>query len=141
MKAIKISEEKSVAIALALDAVNGKAWNHTFSTFREIADIAADAEKQVVEIVGSQRAAVGAVLKAVSGQKVANSYKYARIGTRVVIERRSTGWFLINIVSETLYASQGGARTLTLTPAQDAKAIEVLRASYLIAPVEVTPAG
>lgn len=133
MKAIKITETNSVAITLALIAVNGKAWDHTFNIYEAIAIIAAEAEAQVVEIVGSQKAAVGAVLKAVSGQKVANSYKYIRIGTRVVIERRSTGWFLIDIVSETLYPNQGGARVLTLTPDQDAKAIEVLRSSYLVA--------
>ena len=141
MKPIKITEANSVAIVMALDAVNGKAWNHTFSTYKEIANLASDAETRVVGLVGSQKAAVGAVLKAVSGQKVANSYKYTRTGTRVYIERRSTGWFLIDIVSEILYANQGGARVLTLTPAQDEKAIEVLRAEYLIAPVEVTPAG
>lgn len=141
MKPIKINEENSVAIAMALDAVNGKAWNHAFTTYSEIAKIAAQAETRVVGLVGSQKAAVGAVMQAVSGQKVANSYKYTRTGTRVYIERRSTGWFLIDIVSEILYANQGGARVLTLTPAQDAKAIEVLRASYLIAQVEVTPAG
>lgn len=133
MKAIKITDKNSAAICAALAAVNGKATEHTWTTFGDIDYLAKVAERQLVDLVGSEKAAVGARYKATSGNKVAKAYKYTRAGTAIILERRSTGWFLVDAVFVTLYPNTGGARVLTLTPDQDAKAIEVLRSSYLVA--------
>jgi hypothetical protein len=136
MKATRITEQNQSAIVAILAAVNGKSTAHTFTTYAEIEQIAAQAEKQVVDLVGSQKAAVGAQLKATSGEKVPNAYKYSRDGTQVTIERRASGWFLVDARHATLYAS-GGASKLTLTAEQDARAIEVLRSKYILAAAEV----
>jgi hypothetical protein len=134
MKPIRITEKNKVAIVAALAAVNGKATAHAWTTYADIEYLSMVAEKQVIDLLGSQKAAVGAKLQATSGGKVANAYKYSRSGTWVRIERRSTGWFLVSVDHATLYSS-GGSRQLTLTAEQDRRAIEVLRAKYT---VEVT---
>jgi hypothetical protein len=137
MKATRITEQNQSAIVAILAAVNGKSTAHTFTTYSEIEQIAAQAEKQVIDLVGSQKAAVGARLKATSGEKVPNAYKYSRDGTQVTIERRASGWFLVDARHATLYSSGGGASKLTLTAEQDARAIEVLRSKYILAATEV----
>jgi hypothetical protein len=134
MKPIKITEKNSAAIVAILASVNGKAELHAWTTFDDIDYLARVAEVRLLDLVGSQKAAAGAEFRATSGAKVANSYKYSRSGTAVTLERRSTGWFLVYAAEQTLYPNTGGERKLTLTAAQDAKAIEVLRSSYLIAP-------
>ncbi len=133
MKPIRITEQNRAAIVAALANVNGKATAHTFTTYQQIEQIAAAAEKQLIGLVGSQKAAVGARFEATSGDKVANAYKYARIGTRVKLERRATGWFLIDAMEWMLYQN-GGDRRLTLTAAQDARAVELFRAGYTTLP-------
>lgn len=134
IKATRITEQNAATIIAILATVNGKATAHTFTTYTEIERIAAQAEKQLLDLVGSQKAAVGAVFKASSGEKVPNAYKYTRDGTAVTLERRSTGWFLVAASSVTLYASGGSAGRLTLTAAQDARAVELFRAGYTTLP-------
>jgi hypothetical protein len=134
IKATRITEQNKDAIVAILAAVNGKSTAHTFTTYNEIEQIAAQAEKQVIDLVGSQKAAVGAVFKVTSGEKVPNAYKYSRDGTQVTIERRSTGWFLVDARHAALYASGGGAGRLTLTAEQDARAVELFRAGYTTLP-------
>jgi hypothetical protein len=134
MKAIKITEKNSAAIVAALAAVNGKAGAHAFTTFGDIDYLARLAEVRLLDLVESQKAAVGAGFRATSGSKVAHAYKYSRSGTAVTLERRSIGWFLVHAAEQTLYPNTGGDRRLVLTQAQDAKAVEVLRSTYTIAP-------
>ncbi len=134
MKAVKITEKNAAAIVAILASVNGKALSHTFNTFGDIDYLARVAEVRVTDLVGSQKAAVGAEFRATSGSKVANAYKYSRSGTAVTLERRSTGWFLVHAAEQTLYPNTGGDRRLILTQAQDAKAVEVLRSTYMISP-------
>ena len=134
IKATRITEQNRAAIFHILAGVNGKATAHTFTTYQQIEQIAAAAEKQLIGLVGSQKSAVGARYKATSGEKVANAYKYTRAGTAIILERRSTGWFLVDAVFVTLYANTGGDRRLTLTAAQDARAVELFRAGYTTLP-------
>jgi hypothetical protein len=140
IKATRITEQNRAAIVAILASVNGKATAHTWTTFGDIEYLALVAEKQLLDLVGSQKAAVGARFNATSGGKVANAYKYARSGTSVTIERRSTGWFLIEASEATLYADGGGARRLTLTAEQDKRAVELFRAGYSVAPAVVIDA-
>ena len=83
IKTTRITDKNKDAIVAILASVNGKAVTHTFTTYGEIAALASAAEKQLLDLVGSQKAAVGARLQATSGGKVANAYKYARSGTSV----------------------------------------------------------
>jgi hypothetical protein len=133
IKATRITDKNRAAIFHILATVNGRATSHTFTTYHEIEQIAAAAETRVLDLVGSQKAAIGALFEATSGDKVANAYKYARIGTRVKLERRATGWFLVDATEWMLWAN-GGDRRLTLTAAQDARAVELFRAGYTTLP-------
>jgi hypothetical protein len=134
IKATRITEQNRAAIVGILASVNGKATTHAFTLYLEIEALSLDAERQLIALVGSQKAAVGARYQATSGDKVANAYKYTRAGTAVILERRSTGWFLVDAVFATLYANTGGDRRLTLTAAQDARAVELFRAGYTTLP-------
>lgn len=69
----------------------------------------------------------GAFAVAVSGGTVANAYKFSRKLTKVRIERKSAGWYLTSAEQLSGYR---GSYVLTLTPAQDAEAVETLRFKY-----------
>lgn len=129
-KAIKISADNASKINALLDEVNGKATAHTYTDASEIIALAEVAEKKVVKLVGSQKDAVGAKAVAESGGPVANSYRNSRIGTQVVIERRPTGWFIVDARSVNLYSDGGHKMKLAFTAEQDAKAVAVLRMQY-----------
>lgn len=131
-KAIKITKGNAVEIQAALRAVNGKATAHTFTSYEEIAAMAESAEKRVLELLG-KKDAVGAKWAATSGDKVSSSYKHARIGTHVVLARRSTGWFLTNVIPATLFAEGGWPGKITLTEQQAELAIKRFQKGFHIA--------
>lgn len=128
---IKITKENHDKIQAALDAVNGKSWEHVYRFAREIIELTDAAEKKVIALVGSKKNAVGAIYTATSGAAVANRYNYSRIGTTVKIERGATGWFLVDVNRATLYNHAGGQH-ITLTTAQDAGAVAALRTKYRV---------
>lgn len=127
---ISIETKNKDKICEALGTVNGKAREHTFCTYAQIFVIAQDAEILLTELV-NKCDAIGAVYTAISGDKTPNSYKYARIATKVILTRGAKGWFLTDIKTDSVW-SQGGHKWLTLTTGQDAKAVERLRLKYKI---------
>lgn len=128
---IKIEESNSVVIEAALRVVNKHAYEHAYTTFLEIYSIAQEYEKIVIDIVGSKKAAVGAMVSATSGGPVPNTYKYSRVCTIVKMVRRATGWFLVSIDHGLIY--KGGWKVvLTLTESQDSIAVARLRSKYFI---------
>lgn len=129
---IKIDKANTTAIEAALLAVNGRAHDHAYTTFCAVEKIAQESEKQVIGLVGSKKAAVGALAESTSGKDMPNAYRYSRVGTTVTIERCSTGWFLVGVAGATLY-QQGGKARLTLTEQQDGIAVLQLRSQYRIA--------
>lgn len=136
MKAIKITAENTAAIAAALLAVNGKALNHVYSTFNEIAEIAVRAEARLALIL-SKKELSGAKVIARSGGVVPNAYKYSRRTTLVTIERRSSGWFLIDLKAVDAY-KEAGKTIDVLTVDQDSQAVARFRKTYTVTkPVEV----
>jgi hypothetical protein len=105
--------------------------------FSEIAALADESEKAVLALVGSYKAAVGAVVDSTSGGKVSNAYakrSRGRIGTTVTLERCATGWFLVGVAAAEIW-QDGGKTRLTLTEAQDAEAVRRLRSQYRVAHV------
>lgn len=48
----------------------------------------------------------------------ASAYKYRAITTLIVIERRATGWFLVNVQRDEVFAKQGGIYAMRITPEQ-----------------------
>jgi hypothetical protein len=131
MKALKIELSNTTAIESALHSVNGRSASHSYTTFEEVVKISERFEQRVYDILGSKKEMVGAVVRSESGSSVAKSYKGKRASTVVVLERKSTGWFLVSINRGELW-NDGGREYLTLTAAQDARAVEVLRKNYAV---------
>lgn len=125
MKPIRICIENSNAIEAALKAINGRASVHAYTSMYEIEQIAIAATAALTSIL-PVKDHVGAEYASTSGDKMPNAY--ARKGwaprscTRIVISRRASGWFLIDIRVEYVYPSSHGASYLRLTPDQDEKA-------------------
>ena len=135
MKSIKITPANKSAIELALAAENGKAEAHTYTTYTDIADLAESANGRVLRILGAKKYIQGAVVTSLSGESVPSAYAQksrTRVATLVSIECRSTGWFFVAVSRCDVY-KDGGYESLTLTTAQDARAVAVLRAKYRIA--------
>ena len=129
---IKITIKNMAKIDTLLDAVNGRATEHVFLDYNQIADIAKENDRHVLSILGSKKAAVGATLTETSGDKAGNRYKYARKATEITMERFPTGWFLTAVESVEIWPNQGGEWTLTLTAEQDAVAVAKLRERYSV---------
>ena len=130
MKPVLITTKNAGKIEAALRAVNGNASRHAYTSFDEIAAEAACAERKVLALLTKTRA-VGARFMSTSGGSVPNSYKYTRVGTSVVMERRRTGWVLVGAERSTLW-STAPKSTLVLTAEQDAAAVARLRAGYAV---------
>jgi len=129
MKAIKINAANAAAIQATLLAVNGKSCTHTFNAL-EIIIIAEAAEVEALGLLGSKKDVVGATMFASSGDKLPNAYKWARQINTMRIERRSSGWWLIELNNNTLNDKSAGSTRLTLTAEQDAKAVARFKKSY-----------
>jgi hypothetical protein len=129
MKAIKITAANVAAIQAALLNVNGRALSHTFTAL-EIIIIAEAAEVEVFGLLGNKKDAVGATVFSRSGSKLPNAYKWARQINLMRIERRSRGWWLIELVNYTANDKSAAYSRLTLTAEQDAKAVARFKKSY-----------
>ena len=140
MKAIKIIAANAAELTAALKAANGRSTEHTLTDGEFILTIAAQFEDKLHQLIGNKKLAKGAQAVWVSGVQLPNAYKYKRTVTRLVLERRSTHWWLINATSEQAY-KDAGPEYLTLTPEQDAAAIAVLRRQYRIAPAALAVAA
>ncbi len=130
MKAIKITAANAAAIEQALRDVNGKATAHTYTSFEEIAELAERAEAQLIDLIDCKKHAAGAKFDAVSGSKVARSYKNVRIGTHVELVRNSAGWVLVAVRQCTLFAEGGRPGKLALTEKQTELAVAKLKKSF-----------
>lgn len=130
MKAIKIVPENAAKIEAELARVNGKSTRHAFTSFEEIRDEAAHAERKLAALGLSGRATVGAVYAAQSGGAVAKAYKSARNVTRVALERKGPGWYLVDAFGTAVYPDQPGYGRLHLTTEQDARVIANVRKAY-----------
>lgn len=130
-KKIKINIDNAQAINAALLAVNGKATAHTYCNAEDVIELAEKAEAEVIGLVGSKKGAVGAHVVFVSGLRVSNGYNYSREATTIAMERKSTGWFLIDIARENIYP-EGGYSKIFLTENQHQLAIGVLLKKYSV---------
>jgi len=131
MKPIKITETNLVPIQIALNAANGKSTAHTLSRSMDVLTIANDAESRLAALVGVKKMLAGGRATYRSGEALPNAYKYPRHITRLCLERRSSGWFLIEVLSGTEWNS-GGGLTLSLSKEQDEVVIKKVRSQYTI---------
>lgn len=130
MKAIKITETNRGAIESWLLSINGKANGHTYTSFSEIEAVVERAERKLTGLLLPKKEWPGARFDSTSGTTVANAYKYRRIATGVVVERRATAWFIVSIRTDLLY-KEGGRETLSLSAEQDASAVRRFREQYI----------
>jgi hypothetical protein len=130
MKPIRITESKIDELARALEAVNGAAVEHVFFA-KHLFPLKDDAERRLLLLL-LKRDAVGARYRAISGHPVAGAYSYKRAATTVLLERRKTGWFLIEVEPIKLWPNQGGSRSLSLTEQQDRLAVAGFRSTYSV---------
>jgi len=142
MKPIRIESKNSAAIEAALKAVNGTAYNHCFTAFAEVLAVATDAEERVVGFVGSKARAVGATVGRTSGAAVLNAYANKcfgpRVATRVMLERRSTGWFLIDAKKAEVWQPGGGGGRIALTQSQRDLAVARFEVRFDVVAAEQT---
>ena len=135
MKPIKITPKNRDAITRELCR-----YNQTPSTFMfsvdDIFALAIKYEAQLHHLLCNKEAMVGAVVSAMSGGVVAKSFKYQREATFVRIERKSEGWFLTLTMPNRLEQTESGYERLTLTKAQDDRAVAIFRIhnSYKVQP-------
>lgn len=116
-----------------LEQVNGYAMGHTYTTNADLVAVVARVENQLAALGLPKKARAGAVYIAVSGGRVANSYKYPRAATRATLTRRASGWWLTS-VSATTINRDAPRPILMLTSEQDAIAVAELRKGYSINP-------
>jgi len=133
MKPIKLLAANAPALAAALAAANGKATAHTYTSPMDLFSLANDAETQLDALKIKKADRRGARFYAMSGDRLPNAYKHAIRVSRVQIERRGAGWYLVALECAEIYPQGTRPHRLILTEQQDAAAIAALRASYVIA--------
>ena len=132
MNNIKFDIKNAAKINALLGEVNGRASDHTY---REFGDFKTEAERFISKIetlLGGKKYCVGAKFSIESGGSVKSAYKYTRIGTRISLECRASGWFVTSIERAHIWA-RGGECKIVLTQAHHDQAVKVLRDGYQIA--------
>jgi len=131
MKPMKIAEENKSFIQQELDRVNGKASQSVMSS-AEVVSYADKAEVRLLGLVGVKKHAAGATFTARSGSPVSRAYRYSRTATEIKMERRKSGWWLVDISRCQLNSYQGGETSIAITTAQDLVSVNLLRAKYSV---------
>lgn len=132
MKPIKICEKNEATIEAALREVNGKSEAHTYTRWTELLGVIATAESRALALLGVKKYLPGLIVDAMSGDSVANAYKYQRRTTAVALELRKAGWYLIAAREGLLYPDQRGYIMLSFTAEQDELAVKILRTHYSV---------
>jgi len=132
MKSIQICEKNFSAINSALAAVNKDALGHTFSNAAELQSIAYQHETKLLKLIGTKKDMPGAIVQCCSGEPVAKSYSYSRIGTRVVLTRGARAWFLTT-ADRTSLDQRGGKCEIILTSTQSEIATKNFQRGFFVA--------
>ena len=131
MKSIKFTESNADKINTILAEVNGRAGDHVYRSYEDLAADAGNVIKKIETILGGKKYCVGAKFSVESGNSVKSAYRYTRIGTRISLECRATGWFVTNMQRVDIWA-KGGESQIELTPAHHDQAVTVLKRGYSI---------
>ena len=115
LMAIKIETEKLEAIQAVLNAVNGKAKKHTITDAEDVDSFAYDVEWDLRNRGVTLKAMRGVIAIFTPAGPRAASYRYKAETTRIDIERRSSGWYLINVERVPISAKQPEFRDVDLT--------------------------
>ena len=98
------------------NAANGRATSHTVRCAGDVIAIADDAEARLAALPKAERA--GATLVHTPAGPWASAFKYAAQSTRLIMERRSTGWFLIIAERVEVYPRAPQRDAMTISGAQ-----------------------
>ena len=129
---IKLIAKNQDKLASALNKVNGKAKEHTFTSV-QLLDLAVSAENKLDNLGLLKKHRPGAKIYVLSSEKMPNAYTYTRTGNSATLVRRTTGWFIDDLRRiENIYPSEGGNMRIRLTKTQDLALIENLRKQYSI---------
>ena len=129
-KSVKITAANASKITDWLAAVNGKPTDHTLNDSETLFSLVSTAHNELLDLLGSTKAIVGACLTYRSGQAVSSAQKHVRKNTEIRIEFRAAGAYLTDVVASTVAHKLGEERTLILTEKQDALAIARQRTKY-----------
>ena len=114
---IKIQAVAAQHIEDALQAVNGRAERHAFTTYSEIAAVALDAERVLDNLGVLKTDRPGTTATMVSGSKLPNSYKYNPTRTVLSIARRTAGWYVTGMTASSDHSATHQPRLRTLISA------------------------
>ena len=132
MNNIKFNIANAAKINALLGEVNGRASDHTYYKFTDFESDAGNIISRVEKLLGGKKHCVGAKAIIESGDSVPNAYRYTRIGTRISLECRASGWFVTDIKRVDIWA-KGGESRIVLTQAHHDRAVKVLSDGYIIA--------
>ena len=132
MNNIKFDIKNAAKINALLGEVNGRASGHTYCQFEDFKTEAERFISKIEALLGGKKYSVGAKFSIESGGSVKSAYKYTRIGTRISLERRASGWFITGIERAYIWA-RGGESKIVLTQAHHDQAVKVLSDGYIIA--------
>ena len=116
MKPIKITIANNAVLNAALDAVNGKAQTFTIRNGAEVVAIAKEFESMLDMLPKDQRKGASASYKPAGPS--ANSYKYSAKSTRILLERRSSDWWLVGVIASTVEPKRPAQKSIQITRAQ-----------------------
>ena len=131
MNNIKFDIKNAAKINALLGEVNGRASDHTYCKFTDFESDAENVISRVEKLLGGKKYCLGAKFSIESGDSVPNAYRYTRIGTRLSLECRASGWFVTDIKRVDIWA-QGGKSAIVLTQAHHDQAVKVLSDGYLL---------
>jgi hypothetical protein len=128
---MRINLTNNDKIREALASVNGTATAHTFTGASDLAPGLAMAELELKRLGLRKPSWTGARVRIHSQGPTASAYKYAAIGTRVILERGATGWFMVDagrIDLRPAAANRAVRVWLELQDCQRKDALEMMRA-------------
>lgn len=127
---LKIEEKNKDKINAALSEVNGNATTHTFNDYSEVIECMTIFENKLLPL--PVKLQTGCFMTFLSGDKVANSYKYARQATSMRIIKKSTGFFIDDIQSKKI-SNYGGKNSKVNIPKESLDyLIDKIKDSYIV---------
>jgi hypothetical protein len=115
---IEIVPANKDAIEAMLKDGNGNARRHTYDRYSEIESAAINAERELETFGVAKARRQGARYTSQSGGYLPNAYRYVAEQTEVLIERRSSAWYLVSAYRVPLYPKSTGRTQLYVTRAQ-----------------------
>ena len=125
---IKITDKNREKIQALPDTANGRASDHTYRDYEDLAALVTEAEGRRAHQRMSKHEATGMRLDCTSGDSVPRAYKWSRNATRVELTSCATGWCLTALDRATIYSGGGGLRTI-LTPTLDGVVLAKFKAA------------